>query len=236
MLGKVRPDDPSVYDLRNLPANLLLVHAWAGPAQTFNAPSWSISAEFLMYLLFPAFLPWKRALWAGVAIAFVGVYMLGGFEQPIAYRAFPTFMLGVALAQTGGFRLPFAKTLLLATIIAYVAAVLVGAPKIVSLGLALLMPVLCIPADASESRTVALALSPLGSLTYSFYMIHPVVILVGVAFIGERVLHLKGSAMDLFAVSMVVPIFFGALLSYRFFEMPTRDAISRWRAPRRAVA
>jgi len=48
---------PERYPLdRHLLANLLLVHAWGfEEILRYNLPSWSISAEFFAYLLFPAF-------------------------------------------------------------------------------------------------------------------------------------------------------------------------------------
>lgn len=49
-------------------ANLLLVHAWipvAGYVFSFNAVSWSLSAEMFFYLIFPAL----RGSWFGVIVA-----------------------------------------------------------------------------------------------------------------------------------------------------------------------
>ena len=50
------PVDANAVSWRALPANLLLINAWGfAPVSGWNHASWSISAEWLAYLLFPAF-------------------------------------------------------------------------------------------------------------------------------------------------------------------------------------
>jgi peptidoglycan/LPS O-acetylase OafA/YrhL len=50
------------FNWSTLPSNFLLIHAWGhdGKGTGWNPPSWSISIEFLAYLLFPWFL-WMTA-------------------------------------------------------------------------------------------------------------------------------------------------------------------------------
>lgn len=98
-----------------LPANLLLVHAWGvAPTAGWNHPSWSISAEWFAYLLFPTFawVAWRmrdRAwLAVGGAILFASV-LYSGFEALMnasltnatvawgALRIVPCFTLGCAI-------------------------------------------------------------------------------------------------------------------------------------------
>ena len=48
--------DSNVLSWPSLPANLLLVQAWGlAPQAAWNHPSWSISAEWFAYLIFPLF-------------------------------------------------------------------------------------------------------------------------------------------------------------------------------------
>lgn len=76
--------DPNLTDWRALPAHLTLTHAWGlSPVAGWNHPSWSISAEWFAYLMFPAFawaaLKLKARPWAaaGGALALIAVLYLG---------------------------------------------------------------------------------------------------------------------------------------------------------------
>jgi peptidoglycan/LPS O-acetylase OafA/YrhL len=44
---------PDAYSSRSFIESFLLVHAWFGVGNSWNVPSWSISAEWFVYLLFP---------------------------------------------------------------------------------------------------------------------------------------------------------------------------------------
>ena len=107
--------DANIANWQALPAQLTLTHAWGlAPSASFNHPSWSISAEWLAYLAFPAFafVAWRlkaRPLLAlGGAIISLCVFYFG-FQafQPQglthatvfwgALRIIPSFGLGCAL-------------------------------------------------------------------------------------------------------------------------------------------
>jgi peptidoglycan/LPS O-acetylase OafA/YrhL len=65
-LGLISVMGESNYAFDQLPANLLLVHAWGFSSQlSFNYVSWSISAEWFVYLLFPL-VAWTVAKPSGV--------------------------------------------------------------------------------------------------------------------------------------------------------------------------
>ena len=106
--------DPNLTDLRALPAHLTLTHAWGlSPVAGWNHPSWSISAEWFAYLLFPLFAwvalrlrdrPWVAAAAAAalMAVLYLGFERIAG--QPLtratiawgALRIVPCFALGCA--------------------------------------------------------------------------------------------------------------------------------------------
>jgi len=64
----------------------------------------------------------------------------------------------------------------------------------------------------------------LGTLTYSLYMLHPVVGVILIKFIGERSLHLQGVWLNTLIVASGFIVFIPAYFSYVYFETPLR----RW--------
>jgi peptidoglycan/LPS O-acetylase OafA/YrhL len=124
LLG-VSESAPDSFKVSDLPAHLLLIHAW-GTTQTvgWNFPSWSISAEWAAYLVFPfiAALVLKaqdaaRALvvcalamclaaYAALdhlhlVLPWVGQDFSGMTAQIGALRIMPSFFMGVALYAFG---------------------------------------------------------------------------------------------------------------------------------------
>jgi len=116
---------PDAFKWSDLPAHLFMVHAWGTTAAVgWNFPSWSISAEWAAYLLFPliAALALKAQRWAGAfAIGALALCLLSfvvldnlsavlpgvgqNFSQMTAQigalRILPSFLLGVALYAFG---------------------------------------------------------------------------------------------------------------------------------------
>lgn len=114
-LASGRAIDANVLAWRALAANLLLVHAWGlAPVSGWNHPSWSVSAEWFAYLIFPAlgaavlaFARRPRAAALGAAALLAAAYAvfprLAGFpltEATIAFgalRILPPFLLGLSV-------------------------------------------------------------------------------------------------------------------------------------------
>jgi len=116
---------PDAFKWSDLPAHLFMVHAWGTTeAVGWNFPSWSISAEWAAYLLFPlvAGLVLKAKRWSGafalsaLALCLVSFWALDNLSaiapgvgqdfsqmtaQIGALRILPSFLLGVALYAFG---------------------------------------------------------------------------------------------------------------------------------------
>lgn len=118
---------PDAFKLTDLPAHLTMTHAWGFTrAVGWNFPSWSISAEWAAYLVFPAigYLVLKTSRHAGLMLAAAITACLFSFElldrlhdvrgfghvgrefaqmtaQIGAFRIMPSFLLGVALYNFG---------------------------------------------------------------------------------------------------------------------------------------
>lgn len=116
---------PDAFKWSDLPAHLFMVHAWGTTAAVgWNFPSWSISAEWAAYLLFPlvAALVLNAKRWSGAfALGALGLCVASfwalsnlhhvlpwvgrDFSQMTAQigalRILPSFLLGVALYAFG---------------------------------------------------------------------------------------------------------------------------------------
>jgi len=93
-------------DAAELPSQLLLVHSWAGDQGIgFNGPSWSISIEVLLYLVFFGFCRlgfrrgWQIAL---MALLGAGVALIG--PQAVSRGVFSFFCGGLAHSAVGWVR------------------------------------------------------------------------------------------------------------------------------------
>lgn len=243
----VQPNHPEILALSGLPANLLLVQAWGFlDHPSFNVPSWSISAEWFVYLLAPAVFAIVRRVSLSfsmlctllMVIAMIAVHnALGGQDwMDLTYqfgmlRALPSFFAGAATAEAicnGQLRgKPSWWT---------VHALAASALVVLSLDVRreLVLPVFCslivfaALADAGKVPSVMKnrVLLVLGESSYALYMSH---VLVSVPLlVAARRLHLIETpwtfafAFASFGITIVL-----SLLSYRYFERPMRSWITR---------
>ncbi len=185
-LAGLRNDAGAIEKLIWLPHNLLLVQSWGIGVSVINVPTWSLSALFLMYLLFP----WLYRLVKRVGYAFYGVIFLMalvlemlvqrlfgyslvqlGFDLGIARAAVP-FCFGVAYAI-----LPFTVRRRYAfPSIVILAALFVGNPLIsgslLRLAFVFLILIEIRREDIREYWRPLAALAPLGRYSYAIFLLH----------------------------------------------------------------
>lgn len=240
--GLARTDNPARYPLSDIPAQLLLLHAFDGQRLTFNFPSWSLSAEMFCYVLFPitGLLAARRkalviplvvlpALANSIYVAATGsVSWAEWINQGGAFRALPGFNLGVACyvfrhqiarwpSVHGALTTGLALFILLGWLL----------PEMAALLAVYAIAVLAIQHDLSQTPTILsrLRFDRASAYTYSCYMLHipvaTVVLTVGARYLAvtpEGKLALLPVAVAMLAAS--------SILSYRFFETPLRRALN----------
>jgi peptidoglycan/LPS O-acetylase OafA/YrhL len=239
-------------------ANLTLIHAWgATPGLLFNQPSWSISAEWFAYLLFPVFVLLRRLpphgefgkLVASVALFFALILVMGlAFHVELTkltwnlgiVRIFPEFLIGMSLHRFGetwsagrrGSLAGFYASLGLAIAAIFAAdalpqmrGMLTGVTVVGLAGLVLF------GADADRHGGLSLMKAKfpvyLGEISYAVYMVHMVVavVLLEILFPGWRPETLAGALLMIAVVLVAVTVV--SALSYRFYEVPSRDWLIR---------
>jgi peptidoglycan/LPS O-acetylase OafA/YrhL len=232
-------------DFDTLPANLLMLHAWGTTGHlSFNASSWSISAEWLAYLLFPLFLVASRRLplAANLAAAIGAVALLTlwrhaagireWYEATFDYgalRALPSFFVGVVIAGVVETSLPNMRAPWLAVHLTFLAALASLYFDLRDLAIALLALVVLLAALAERngrpSFVVSRLMGKLGDTSYSIYMIH-VLASIPVLFVLRKVGLLGtplASGVALMTYIAVVP---AAWFIYTHFETPLRRWVS----------
>lgn len=241
-MGYLPSNHPEIYDPRCAVPNLLLLHAF-GPCSslTFNYVSWSISAEMGMYILYPllAILAGRRYLAPVVVAGIVALLSIMTARADVFWlewsfdggvlRALPSFLLGAT-----GFthratlaRIPRARLWLTAAFLLYVVGCLLQWPKLPMLLLIYGTAMLGIAASEQGASRLARGIAPIGQLTYSLYMLHPLVQAVLLTGVGATFLRLEGWTMTLFAfggIALMVPISWVSLV---VFERPTRRWVTR---------
>jgi peptidoglycan/LPS O-acetylase OafA/YrhL len=238
-LGLVHVKNAARYPFSDIPAQILLLHAFDGQRLTFNFPSWSLSAEMFCYLLFPlvAFIGLRRpklviALAVAAALSNTLFVHLWGtspwpnwINQGGAFRALPAFFLGVALCLFRDWiaRVPLGVILLPAFLLFIVAGW--AFPLMTSLGLVYLIAIAAVHCDVAKVMTplARVGLGRWAYLTYSIYLLHMPVATFVVTVVGRFLPHHAGVPLASVLVAMVVLVFL-SMASFRLFEDPVR----RW--------
>jgi peptidoglycan/LPS O-acetylase OafA/YrhL len=240
-IGLVRVENAARYPFSDIPAQILMLHAFDGQRLTFNFPSWSLSAETFCYLLFPfvAFigLRWPKMVIGLAVAAALGntlyVFLWGAslwpdwINQGGEFRALPAFFLGVALCL---FRLRVAHAPLgMVLLPAFLLFIFAGwaLSVMVSLGLVYLIAIAAVHCDVAKVTTplARLGLGRRAYLTYSTYMLHMPVATLVVTVLGRFLPHRAGMPLALVLVAMIVLVFV-SMASFRLFEDPIRRRLN----------
>lgn len=210
-------------------------------ANIFNAPSWTISAEVLMYVGAPALLALSRLRQAFPAVMaatliplMLGVDWTQWTYDGGALRGLPSFLLGAILFANRARlrRIPSSSGLMGLAGAAYIIAAPMGAPVWICLLLAYAVAVLAISADLHGRRSSFVRrIAPLSRLTCPVYMLHYPLLTALASEAALRTLGLSASAdvMVVIAVCLVLP---GSYVAHVAFETPVRKALRKHRATR----
>ena len=239
--GWIADRDPKRYDAACIVPNILFVHAWGVcRAQTWNFASWAISAEMGLYLALPL-LFWitakGRIVTALIAVAsFVVLLLNPDGEMPFhqwtwnlgVLRALPSFLLGMLAFQLRPVlgRLPFARLWMWGLLAAFLVASTFRVERTLLLLIIYALGLAGVAADAGGPvGPVSRRLAPWAQLSFSLYLLHPVVLKMGLNWVGVGMLHLDGDGMRLWVLGWIVALIPIAYLSLVLFERPARDWI-----------
>lgn len=221
----------------------LLLHSFVSCGRSFNSVTWSISAEMVMYIVFPviAFIGARRAplllclgitsmaVMMAVAVSLHDWNLLGSswIELPPVPRALPSFVFGAALFYNRDMvsRLPAPGFLLAVTTVGLIAAMMSGVSQLITLLIVYAVAIAAVAADLKGAPSAAVRrFAPLGQLTYSIYMWHMLFISFLLNVIGDIFINTNRFSASLLIVACYSSIFLISYLSFFFIETPAR----RW--------
>ncbi|WP_375305417.1 acyltransferase [Bradyrhizobium sp. A11] len=230
--------------------NILLVQAWGVTDHlSFNSPSWSISAEFFCYLIFPLLMLFARKVQPIVLAAIVAALylVLAHGHLPIwqersqmyganfdygMLRALPSFLNGILLAILFRMSHPYrSKRMIIAGIGMFGISVLVlnvfAKPDLAILLFSCAILLTAVGESAFKQFPGARLLGRLGNTSYAIYMLHDAV-LIAVFKPLWTWLGLRPDQFGLYALACCVVLTVIADRTYAYFENPARRLINRW--------
>ncbi|KYG21627.1 acyltransferase [Bradyrhizobium sp. AT1] len=229
--------------------NLLLLQAWGVTDHlSFNSPSWSISAEFFCYLIFPLLMLFARklhplALAAVVAALYLVLahghlpiwqersQMYGANYDYGMLRALPSFLNGILLAILFRMSQPYRqKRVVFAGIATFGISVLVlnvfAKPDLAILLFSCAILLTAVGESAFVQFPGARLLGRLGNTSYAIYMLHDA-LLIAVFKPLWTWLGLGPDQFGLFALACCVVLTIIADRTYAYFENPARRLVNR---------
>lgn len=236
------------FDFKEIPYHLLMIHAWTMDQGkgTFNFVSWSISAEWFAYLLFPVLL-WlyhrSQSRWILLALAIASGVALSAFcyltdstswtEWTVgngAFRAVPSFISGMAIRVIPLPHLPWPAVY--AAGLCYVALFFTNLPGEVFVIGGIIFTALSVGTKGNGPFDWH-RLKIFGDASYGIYMWHIAVGTVIFNILGKRFLPFDPAILLTAAMVLTVVL---AIMSYFWFEKPARDWIRTTLEPRLLAA
>ncbi len=233
------------YSLEAFFANVFLVHAWGlFDRLTWNGPSWSISAEWFVYLLFPLIcLAIKRVrgfvplLLGSFAPLVIMVLILDSRDTAAPLNAFSDFALVRAACEflAGCFlynlyrcqplRRDMADGIGLSAVVVLVAVLVLAADSLVVPALFAIMILVLANQESRLSRLLShKSLRFLGEISYSTYMIHYFLIDVFKLLARE-----EGPMSPQGLVIYLAALLVASIILYRVVELPSRNFLRKSR-------
>jgi peptidoglycan/LPS O-acetylase OafA/YrhL len=238
---------PQEWQWNSLLCQLALLHAWGVTASPgWNAPSWSISAEWFAYLLFPLLAPalmWVRERGIALLIAVAALaatallFAMADWRlntwvgAPALTRVFGEFVCGAALcraiALSSKLPLPRGDILAAGAFVAFLVGASVGLQDFALVALLALTILGTALSSGHVTRILGSgALVWLGEISYSAYMVHFPVLIVMRRF-WERLGFAQWQAAGhvfAFTATVVLILALAAMLFY-VVERPARSRL-----------
>ncbi len=233
------------YGIHYLPGQLTMTHAWGiHDRLSFNHVSWSISAEWFAYLMFPLLM--GACLRLGAKATLLGLVLLVCLMEAAAQiwgltpwnqrtydfgilRALPSFTAGIAIWLV--WKAIHRTTRISPAVVVIIAAIALASMflqpfRSVTIAIFVVLILAGALADHAVPGRLARPMQVLGNASYGLYLSHTIVGTVIFTVLWNRVAILAKmpllTACLAFAISLI-----GSIVLYRIFEDPLRRRLGR---------
>jgi peptidoglycan/LPS O-acetylase OafA/YrhL len=220
-------------DLYHFFTNLFFVQSWGklGDGFSFNAPTWSVSVEIVVYFIFFALLAVLRRGKIAVPVALlIGMWFLIKKYPTISediffFQCLMYFLAGVSIYFAVSFSKPIAK---IATLIALVPIILFSIPAFRSGYGFIALLLICLAAflDAFPITNYLQRLRIVGELTYSVFLWHVPIQMIILMIMMQFNISNSIAQSPFFLLFFLVLTYSVGYASYRWIEQPARKYIN----------
>jgi peptidoglycan/LPS O-acetylase OafA/YrhL len=227
----------SEINIKHYILNILLISNWGFENQaSFNTPSWSISIEVMLYILF--FFISKsnvRIFFSTAYLLLFGIFIFY-FNKLIGYGIFCFFIGGftyLVIEKINNYKIKEINVIFLFSIIFISAIFLIKNYKITEIHFKILMLTIIFPTliiilffYQKINKKIGKKISLIGDISYSLYLIHlPIQILIfGILKFNNIKLDFNSKFYFLYYIIIVTAI---SSLSYFYFERPIQKFFRR---------
>ena len=223
--------NPINVNLKHLILNLLLIHEWGFKSYaSFNEPSWSISIEFLMYLIFFLIALNKNIILNSIIIIIISSLIFFKYKF-IGYGGYCFFVGGLSYLLNQKLRLNVNYKIFYLIIIILIFSLFLKITnfdtiiqKIILLTFIFPSLINCLFLINNKLPYAGKNLSILGDISYSIYLLHFPIILTTLLIFNFFNFKLDFN-LPIFFISYLIITIFISIIVYKFFETPLKDKI-----------
>ncbi len=223
--------NPINVDLKHLILNLLLIHEWGFKSYaSFNEPSWSISIEFLMYLIFFLIALNKNIIRNSIIIIIISSLVFFKYKF-IGYGGYCFFVGGLSYLLNQKLRLNVNYKIFYLIVIILTFSLFLKITnfdtiiqKIILLTFIFPSLINCLFLINNKLPFSGKNLSILGDISYSIYLLHFPVILSTLLIFNFFNFKVDFN-LPIFFASYLITTIFMSIFVYKFFETPLKNKI-----------
>ena len=223
--------NPIKGDLKHFIYNLFLIQEWGiSSFASFNEPSWSISIEILMYIIFFYVALKQNIFWYTILIIIISVVIFLKFKL-IGYGGYCFFVGGLSFMVVDKLKinnkikiLSFSTIIFLSIIFLNNFNVSTFFGKIISLTIFFPSIISLLYLINKQYPQLGKRMSIIGDISYSIYLIHFSIILFILFILNALELRIDFNESTIFLVYLIVT-FLISFCSYKFFEIPLKSIL-----------